>query len=423
MIRFLHAADLHLDSPLRGLERYEGAPVEEIRGASRRALANLVELAISEKVDFVVLAGDIYDGDWRDVGTGLYFIDQTRRLREAGVRVFVLAGNHDAANAMTRTLPYPDNVQIFPHVHPDSFVLDDVGVALHGQSFADRAEPNNLALRYPAAVRGMVNIGVLHTALTGREGHERYAPCMIEDLLTRNYDYWALGHVHQRESVRGDEHPRVEFPGNAQGRTIREPGAKGCLLASVNGRGVTAEFRELDVLRWERIRVPCDDFACHDDLLAAVTTKLEDVHAGAGGRLLAVRVELTGACRFHDALAARASRLRDEIRALALPVGGGSIWIERLHVNTSPPRATPAAAIVGEDAISEIAAVVAELDGDRERLHELLRDDALGTLISRLPSELTVDGPLAFDDREFARRLLARAQAVLDDAVRKGAER
>ena len=119
MLKFIHSADIHLDSPLQRLEAYEGAPVEEIRQASRRAFENLVDLAIDEAVDFVLIVGDLFDGDWKDYNTGLYFIKQVRRLGEARIQVFIVSGNHDAAGQMTRALPYPDNVHVFSSRKPD----------------------------------------------------------------------------------------------------------------------------------------------------------------------------------------------------------------------------------------------------------------------------------------------------------------
>ncbi len=124
-MKFIHAADVHLDSPLHGLERYEGAPVAEMRGATRRALENLVDLCRDERADFLLLAGDLYDGDWRDFGTGLFFAAQMVRLREAGVRVFVVRGNHDAASRITRSLRLPDNVHVFASRRPETVVDDD----------------------------------------------------------------------------------------------------------------------------------------------------------------------------------------------------------------------------------------------------------------------------------------------------------
>ena len=116
MFKFIHAADIHLDSPLRGLDKYEGAPVESIRGATRRAFANLVSLSISEHVDFVILAGDIYDGDWKDYNTGLFFVKELSRLEEAGIPVVLLYGNHDAQSRITKSLTLPENTR--PYLLP-----------------------------------------------------------------------------------------------------------------------------------------------------------------------------------------------------------------------------------------------------------------------------------------------------------------
>ena len=163
MVSFLHAADLHLDSPLRKLERYEGAPAETLRSATRGALDNLVALALDRAVDFVLIAGDIYDGSWRDYNTGLFFASRMSRLGEADIPVFLIAGNHDAASRMTRSLRLPENVHQFPVDRPDTVRLDRLGVAIHGQGFASPAVKENLAAAYPPAVPGYVNIGLLHT--------------------------------------------------------------------------------------------------------------------------------------------------------------------------------------------------------------------------------------------------------------------
>ncbi len=254
MFKFVHAADIHLDSPLHKLDYYEGAPVEDLRQATRRALENLVKLVVSEDVAFVLIAGDLYDGDWRDYNTGLHFISQMGKLREAGIAVFIIAGNHDAASKITKTLRLPDGVKLFPAERPETFCLENIGVALHGQSFATPAVRKNLAALYPSALSGCFNIGILHTCVTGRESHEPYAPCTVQDLQSRGYDYWALGHVHQREVVL--ETPLSVFPGNIQGRHARETGPKGCMLVSVDDRGLpSADFRSLDVIRWATVEL------------------------------------------------------------------------------------------------------------------------------------------------------------------------
>lgn len=142
---FLHAADVHLDSPLLGLERYEGAPVEYVRGAARRAFQNLVQLALDEEADFLLIAGDLYDGDWRDSNTGLFFASQAARLKEAGIGVYLIRGNHDAASQITCQLRLPENVFDFSTREPETKVDDDLGVAIHGQGFHTQAVLDDLS--------------------------------------------------------------------------------------------------------------------------------------------------------------------------------------------------------------------------------------------------------------------------------------
>ncbi len=147
--RFLHTADIHLDSPLHGLSRYEGLPVDEIRGATRAAFDNLVQCAVDAAVDFVLIAGDLFDGDWRDMSTGLYFARAMGRLDQASIPVFLLSGNHDAASVVTRTIPWPPNVRQFGSRRAETHTLPDLGVAIHGQSFSTPAVTENLVLAYP----------------------------------------------------------------------------------------------------------------------------------------------------------------------------------------------------------------------------------------------------------------------------------
>ena len=154
------------------------------------------------------------------------------RLGRAGIPVFVIKGNHDAHSVVTRSITLPSNVTVFGVRSAETHVIEHLGVALHGQSFADRQVPENLARDYPAPMPGMFNIGILHTSLTGRPPHADYAPCTLDDLRMRGYDYWALGHVHAFEVISQD--PFVVYPGNIQGRNIRETGEKGAVLVSVS---------------------------------------------------------------------------------------------------------------------------------------------------------------------------------------------
>lgn len=343
--RFLHAADIHLDSPLHGLSRYEGLPVNEIRSATRAAFDNLVQFAIDEAVDFVVIAGDLFDGDWRDMGTGLYFAKAMGRLDQAGIPAFVLAGNHDAASVVSRTVPWPANVHLFGSRRPETHRLAHLSVAVHGQSFSTPAVTENLVLAYPPAESHFFNIGMLHTALAGRQGHADYAPCSVEDLRSRGYDYWALGHVHEFEVVSVE--PYVVFPGNVQGRTIRETGAKGAVLVDVaDGEITLVERVELDVIRWARLDVNCAG-ACMDDAEDMLRSALVGVHsANASGRPLIARVTLVGETADAGAFRDRAATLRDDVRAIASSISP-DLFVEKVRVEVSEPARTTVA--VGED--------------------------------------------------------------------------
>ncbi|MFT6382943.1 MAG: DNA repair exonuclease SbcCD nuclease subunit, partial [Akkermansiaceae bacterium] len=255
MFTFIHAADLHLDSPLRGLSRHDDAPVSAIRGATRRALENLVDLALEKEVDFVLIAGDLYDGDLKDFTTALFFNRQMLRLKSAGIPVFAISGNHDAASVITKALSPPENVQFFPVKKPGTFSFPKLPVTIHGQGFANASVQENLAANYPDARPDHFNIGLLHTSLAGSSVHDTYAPCSLADLEKKGYQYWALGHIHQPEVIRED--PWIVYPGNIQGRKVNETGPRGCSLVEVNDAlEVTSHTHiPLDVVRWSHLEL------------------------------------------------------------------------------------------------------------------------------------------------------------------------
>ena len=382
MFRFIHAADIHLDSPLRGLEAHEDAPVAEIRGAGRRAFDNLIDLAIDEDVSFVLLAGDLYDVDWKDYNTGLFFAGRMGRLNKAGIKVFIVTGNHDAASQITKAMPLPDNVTLFSAKKPQSVQLDDLGVIIHGQGYASRMVIDNLALNYPQQDANYFNIGLLHTALTGRVGHEPYAPCSIDDLRSKGYDYWALGHVHQREIV--SEDPWIVFPGNIQGRYIKETGAKGLTLVTVeDGHVAEVEHRELDVVRWAICPVDLSDCDTKEAVYTQVRSVMEKEQDLADGKTLALRLQLEGSCSLHAELHARSIQWMEEFRGIA--AGLGDVWLEKVTFRTS--RKTSLEEIVGEDTpLSGLLPAVDNLEIGGDALTTLVSE--LASLKAKLPVEL-----------------------------------
>ena len=409
MFRFLHSADIHLDSPLLKLEYYEGAPIEALRGATRQAFQNLVDLAISESVDFVLISGDLYDGDWKDYNTGLYFVRQMSKLKEAKIPVCIVAGNHDAASKMTKTLRLPDNVLMFPTDKPHSFLMEHLGVAIHGQGFSSPAIKKDLSAAYPDAIPGMFNIGMLHTCATGREGHDTYAPCTIDALTSKGYDYWALGHVHQREIL--SENPMVVFPGNIQGRHIRESGSKGCMLVTVDD-SINTEFRSLDVIRWETIRVHSDaDSYELSNLISEQFKILSDQH---DNMPLAVRIEVQG-----ESYPADPESWQNEIRALAV-ASGGRIWVEKIIFH--PVQTSDKPSIVSDKGpVGEILQIFQEYHANPAKLKAAA--ESLNDLFVKLPADLRQGPDAAFStDSDWLKQMLREAEPLLLARLRSEAK-
>ena len=384
-MRFIHAADIHLDSPLTGLTAYPDAPVDMLRTATRRAFSNLCDEAIALEVDFMVIAGDLYDGTWKDFNTGLFFCKEMGRLNRANIPVYVLYGNHDAASELTKTLQLPDNVKAFDHRSCTTIILPDIKVALHGRSFKDAATIENLVTGYPGPVAGMFNIGVLHTALEGNAEHPNYAPCTIAELHAKGYDYWALGHVHEHQIMRGDS--VIVFPGNLQGRHVKETGARGAVLVTVDANGTCDVERLLvDVLRWHCLEV--DVSACSDlaEVVRTISPLLSALVEFSHPELPnAVRVKIHGCTAAHGILFGAAAQVRQEILALAAGIGIHRLWIEKVQIATTA--IDDAQAVAGRaDAVADLQVILEAAQYDPQFLKELQTE--LMSIVGKTPMEL-----------------------------------
>jgi DNA repair exonuclease SbcCD nuclease subunit len=325
-------------------------------------------LAEREAVDAVLLAGDIFDGAWRDFGTGLFFVSQMARLRERGIRVFLIGGNHDAESRITRALPLPANVYRFSSDAAERVADDTLGIAVHGRSYARRDVTDDLSASYPAPLPGYVNIGLLHTS-AGRGGHENYAPCTVDALVAHGYDYWALGHVHGYEIVHRE--PWIVFPGNAQGRHIGETGAKGCVVVEIlDGRIASVERRPLDVVRWERCRVDAAGALTPDDVVELAMAELAAAVEAADGRLLATRLIIAGRSAAHRALWDDPERWTAALRSAALDRFAGDVWIESVELATDVPIDLDELRERG-DALGGLVRALREVAGDEVALKEL----------------------------------------------------
>jgi predicted phosphodiesterase len=413
-MRFIHAADLHLDSPLSGLRDRAGERADDLAEASRRAFENMVDYALAERIDLVVIAGDVFDGDWADYESGLFLVRGLARLDRAGIRVVMIRGNHDAANQMSRRLSWPGRVRELSSRTPETEVIAELGVAVHGQSFPNRAVPENLVHAYPKPMGGLFNIGLLHTSADGRAGHSPYAPCTLADLALKGYDYWALGHVHTREVLSRD--PWIVFPGNLQGRHVNEPGAKGFSVVTVEGGRVEAvEHVAVDVVRWATIVVDASGAPTLDELCPRIGEAIEAAAAAADGRTLAARLVIEGACPAHAALAGDPDRLQAECTGLALR-SRGDVWLERVDVRTRP-----AGEAADEGALADFARLVAAVGAEATEA-EVVRGAILRGL-ERVPPALFAAAGLDEPGPALFERIMAEAEATVVHRLAEAAGR
>jgi exonuclease SbcD len=404
---FLHAADLHIDSPLAGLGLKDPSVAARFARAGRRAVEALVEEAIACKAAFLVISGDIFDGDWKDVTTGLFFARALGRLDREGIATYIVKGNHDAESLMSKTLPYPPSVRVFSSTKAETILLETQRVALHGRSFGARLVDGAFVASYPARRESWLNIGLLHTALDGTRGHQSYAPCTIEDLARFGYDYWALGHVHAAEIVARD--PFIVYPGNIQGRSVKETGPKGAMRVTVeDGRVTDVTHVALDSARWAHEIVDIEDCADEAAMLARIEERLGAAHARAEQRPLAARIKLVGATPLHERLVAARETLEADSRACGFRFAE-DCWVERLEIATRAMARESAAS--AQDSL-DLAALLREAADDPGFAAALA--EIAGQVAEKLPRSLRSEFSTEPEDlarlAETARDLLLGAQ-------------
>lgn len=374
---FIHAADVHLDSPLTGLAQKDENFSQLVRGATRRAFANVVDLAIEEGAAFVVIAGDLYDGAWKDQSTGQFAIAQLARLSRAGIRSVIAFGNHDAESRITRHLTAPEGVYKLTNNRCETVVFDDLGVAIHGRSYKEAATTENIAATYNPPTTGMFNVALLHTALEGHPSHAPYAPCSVGELQASGHDYWALGHVHDH-SIQSS-HPWIVYPGNTQGRHVRETGAKGAVVVRVQeGAVVQAQHRACDEVRWSSSTVDAVGARDVREVLEAIQDELRQTVRSANNRPIASRLTVSASGQVAQRLLADPAWFESEVRGQALGVSD-ALWIEKVRVASSADH-------MPDGLPPEIAELLAGALEDPDCARAL--EAAVAPLLAKLPSEV-----------------------------------
>lgn len=356
--RFLHAADLHLDSPFRGMAQVPESYRERLRDCTFTAFSNLIDLAIREHVDFIVLSGDIYDASDRSLRAQLRLQRGLARLAEHHIPAYIIHGNHDPEDGVQAQLDWPDSVHFFGskevtavtvHRRHPSQMNDDTesdGIAeplavICGISYASMSLNDNVAKTYRRLPNsGLYHIGLLHGNVDGNPHHDNYAPCAKRDLIESGMDYWALGHIHIRQMLH-EEEPWIVYPGNIQGRSIKEHGAKGCYIVDVaEDKQAQLVFYPLDDVRWHVEHISIEGVDTEQDLKNRLELAMEHLREAAEGQMIIVRFTLQGRGPLHRKLEQVSfvqellQSLREEEEHRAEDSESNLIWIESLHVNT-----------------------------------------------------------------------------------------
>lgn len=337
---FVHCADLHLDSPFEGLQAVEPEIARVLRRATFRAFDNIIDLAIREGADFLIVAGDVYDGAHRSLNAQIRFRESLRRAAESGIQCFVAHGNHDPLSGWEANLTMPDGVRRFGGGQVERSTArrgGEILAHLYGISYPTREVKENLIPKFPQEVQGPFLIGVLHGNVGGDPNHDNYAPCSLRDLMNCRMDYWALGHIHAARILH-PENPCVVYAGTPQGRSVRETEARGCFLVRVSQSGLPQpEFVPTDVVRWFVESVDIENLGTVSDLLDELVRCKEDIRRQAAGRGAIWRLALTGRGELHALL-----RKLDPERELTQPLRddeagrGDFVWLESTMVRTRP---------------------------------------------------------------------------------------
>lgn len=400
---FVHTADLHLDSPFLGLEQIDADVAAVLKDATFRAYDNIIDLCIKSSARFLLVAGDVFDSRDRSLRAQLRFRDGLERLDEAGIDSFVVHGNHDPLDGWTASLDWPKRTHIFQgdkvEVVP---IVDDGGNSVahvYGISYPTRDVKRNLATEFHRTDDGPYAIGLLHCNVGENTGHEPYAPCSVEDLVRSGMDYWALGHVHTRRTLRSAD-PTIIYPGNPQGRNPRELGARGCYVIDVDDSGHAQErFVEVDAVRWSEEELSIATLGSDDQLIAEVEDICTRIRTQSDGRPAVGRVRITGRGPLYRTLT-RPGFVADLVQRLRETEGRAQpfVWIERIELEARPEIDLEERRS-GQDFVADFLDIVESYRSVPERI-ELLRP-YLDPLIrsqraSRLIDEPTLDDLTAY---------------------------
>ncbi|WBU56552.1 metallophosphoesterase family protein [Paracoccus sediminicola] len=357
MIKILHTADIHLDSPLTSLALRDEQLRANIQSATRSAFVRIIDTALSEDVAALLISGDLYDGAQRSAKTAAFLTAQLERLQVAGIPVFYIKGNHDAENPITGEVTLPDNVHVFDG-RGGKVQLADTDIWIHGVSFSGKHAPDSLLNKFAAPVSGAVNIAILHTSLGGAVGHDNYAPCSVAELAAMGFDYWALGHVHKRQVH--SEAPWVVMPGIPQGRDIGEAGRKSATLLSIDEEEITVTEIPTSVVLFLSHAVDLSGAESDDDIRQKIRADLHEMTSELGrAERTILRLSLAGHTTRHWHVLRDRDVWFETVTQIAEETG--RLWVEKLSFALEAPRVASDKSATEE--LGQLMAKIAAEDG------------------------------------------------------------
>lgn len=403
MIRFLHAADLHLDSPFKGMSQLPQKYLEQLRESTFQAFQKLIDYAVTHRPDFVLLVGDLYDGEHRSLRAQQLFVQGMERLQEASIPVFLSYGNHDHLKGQWVRFTLPENVHVFEEtVSQKTIRVQNQSVHLYGFSYPERHVRDSMTVHYPVATdRDAFHIGMLHGSIDGNDQHAVYAPFTKEQLLEKNYDYWALGHIHTRQQLHDD--PLILYPGNLQGRHRNEQGVKGFADVKLTKQGATYEWIPTSEIVFQRLSISCASIRHANEWLTHCQDALERLTEEVGNCI--VELEMINITPEANELFQQASE-KEWLEAIREIIRNDRfVWVERLSFEPVATM-THQTSLLTENVLSIIEQW--DINEVKQQLKELYQHPRGGKYLS------FIDSQQVHDMKAKAKQLLLQEMQRLD---------
>jgi len=280
VLRFIHTADLHLDSPFKGMRHFPKQQVNEIYESTFRSFDQIVNHCIEKKVDFLLIAGDVYDSHEQSLRAKIHLRKGLEKLDAVGIYTYIIHGNHDPLKEKENEIKWPNKVHFFSQkqVETISFYRENIEIArILGRSYPKKSFMENIVKDFKRVDSNVFHIGLLHTNVDGQKGHDSYCPSRLQELIWGEMDYWALGHIHKR-AVLHNQSPYIVYPGNTQGRHSLETGDKGCYYVEVEDNEVKMiEWLSTASIRWESLDIDVSSIESASDLISMIETEVEEM--------------------------------------------------------------------------------------------------------------------------------------------------